>query len=136
MQFMTNPKADNFLNQPLLYVTATYQRLKWPSCYQKANFRYIFLYIVLGHILFNSIICCSARPGGGPRQAGPGLGLSPPTHCQLGCFSKARKQVTQASHLPHTPTYTHTHTQTHTSSDLAVSNVQFCHPLLILSQVF
>ena len=39
-----------------------------------------------------------------PQSSRPGLGLSPPTHCQLGCYSKARKQVTLASHLPHTPT--------------------------------
>lgn len=46
-----------------------------------------------------------------PRQAGrPGPGLSPPTHCQLDCYSKARKQVTQASHVLHTPTYQHKHT--------------------------
>lgn len=45
-----------------------------------------------------------------PQAGRPGSGLSPPTHCQLGCFSKARKRVTLASHIPHTPTYINKHT--------------------------
>lgn len=57
----------------------------------------------------NTLPKCKARLR--PQTGRPGPGLSPPTHCQLGCFSKTRKQVTLVSHFPHTLTQSiHKHT--------------------------
>lgn len=80
-------------------------------------------------VKLNTLPKCKARLR--PQTGRPGPGLSPPTHCQLGCFSKTRKQVTLASHFPHTE-----YTQTHTPNDPTISPIHLCHLSLTLSHLW
>lgn len=92
-------------------------------CYQKSNVSQELLYIVLGHILLNSITCLRVRPGWGPRQTGQAQGFPLLHTASLAAFPRPGNKPPCP---PTYPTYIHKHTPQMTSPSHPYISVISC----------